>query len=77
MDKPESALEAAQRHVREGEERIAQQQGLIERLARDGHEHLLPAARELLAQIEHAHGLSCEHLERIEAKPPGALPDEP
>lgn len=73
VDKPENALEQAQHHVREGGTRITKQEGLIERLKRDGHENLLPAARALM---EDAQGLSCEHLKTEEAKPPGALSDE-
>ena len=76
MDSPESALEQAKRHVREGEERIAKQEGLIARLERDGHAALLPAARALLAQMQAAQALSCEHLKTEEANPPGPLPDQ-
>lgn len=76
VDKPESASEDTKRHVREGEERIAKQERLIAKLERDGHENSLPAARALLAQMKASQELSCEHLRRDEAKPPGALPDD-
>ena len=61
---PESALEQTQRHVREGAERIAKQEALIEELARDGHDAMLPDAREFLDQLKTIQALGVEHLAR-------------
>lgn len=58
---PETPLEVADRHVREGEERIAKQRALIAELERDQHGQLLPGARELLAQLEASQRLVREH----------------
>ena len=64
MESSESPLEQAQRHVTEGEQRIAKQKTLIEELKRDGHEDMLPAAHELLAQMQTVQRLGNEHLQR-------------
>ena len=57
----ESVLEMAARHVREGEEHIAKQRALIAELERDGHDNMLPAARELLATFEQTLATHREH----------------
>ncbi len=66
MESVENPLEQAQRHVTEGEQRVAKQQALIEELERDGHENMLPAARGLLAQMQSLQRLGREHLQREE-----------
>jgi hypothetical protein len=48
VNSPEDALAQAERHVREGEARIARQIALIEELDRKGHQHVADTARELL-----------------------------
>ena len=68
MKSAESPLEQTRRHVTEGEQRIARQETLIEELEQDGHANLLPAARELLAQLQSAQQLGREHLQREERK---------
>lgn len=62
MEHSESHLEQADRHVREGGERIARHKELIEKLRADDHEELLPDAEQLLRELEEAQRLSCEHL---------------
>lgn len=62
MEASESPLEAADRHVREGEERVAKQRTLIAELERDNHPTLLPVARALLAELEAALRWSQENL---------------
>jgi hypothetical protein len=52
MNSPEDALAQAERHIREGEARIARQIALIEKLDRDGHEHVADTARELLETFQ-------------------------
>ena len=68
MESSETPLEQTQRHVKEGEDRIAKQQALIAELAHDGHDGMLPAAQELLAQFNTTQQLSREHLEREQTK---------
>ena len=46
------------------------QQALVVELARDGHDDMLPAAQELLAQLNAAQQLGREHLERERLKAP-------
>ena len=65
----ETPLEQTQRHVTEGEARIAKQQALIERLERESRDHpMLPEARKLLADMHGFQELGEEHLEREKAK---------
>lgn len=64
--RPSPPLEAADRHVREGEERVARQRALIAELERDTHPALLPVARALLAELEAALRWSQENLRREE-----------
>lgn len=60
----ESPLEQAERHVREGAARIARQEVLLAELERDGHENLLPRAREALALFKSIQAVSEGHLAR-------------
>ena len=64
----ETKLEMAERHVREGAERITHQKDLIATLARDGHDRMLPRAYELLAQFEDVQAMSKAHLARYQAE---------
>ena len=68
MESAESPLQQTQRHVTEGEQRIGKQLALIEELERDGHVDMLPAARELLAQLQSAQQFGREHLQSEEHK---------
>jgi len=47
----ESALEQAERHVREGEEHVARQTALLAKLEQDGHEREAAEARALLGPV--------------------------
>ncbi len=64
----ETPLEQCQRHVTEGAERIVRQEALIVELERDGHEHMLPDARAMLATLQTSQMLGEEHLARETAK---------
>ena len=68
MELFEIHLEQEQRHVTEGEQHIAKQKALIEELERDGHENMLPAAREILAHMQKLQQQSREHLHREESE---------
>ena len=61
---PESAIEQAERHVREGEEHIAKQRALLAELEQQGHRHEADQARKTLAVLEESMRLHREHLER-------------
>ena len=58
----ETSLVMAERHVREGADRIARQKNLIAKLARDGHDRVLRQAHDLLAQFEGVQAMSEKHL---------------
>jgi hypothetical protein len=62
MDSRETLLEMAQRHVAEGEARVAQQMALIAELARDGHN--TARAQALLATLKGTLGIMCGILAR-------------
>ena len=49
---PEDALAQAERHVREGEARIARQIALIEELDRNGHQQAADTARTVLETFQ-------------------------
>ena len=69
MESLETPLEQTQRHVTEGEERMAKQEALIERLKQGGEESkMVPAAQELLGQMHEFQKLGTEHLDREKAK---------
>ena len=63
----ETLLAQAERHVREGQERISQQIELISRLENDGHDSLALMARELLATLTETQVAAHQHLERERA----------
>ena len=67
MTQPEDPLAQAERHVREGEERIVRQREIITELDKEGHECMAAEARQALA-IQQTLDLACEHpyLERGE-----------
>ena len=64
----ETLLAQAERHVREGQERISQQIELISRLENDGHDSLALMARELLATLTETQVAAHQHLERERAR---------
>lgn len=59
-------LALAERHVRESESRVSQQQALVEQLEREGHGSEL--ARTLLLEFEHSLELHRYDLSRIQAE---------
>ncbi len=75
MSSSETPLEQTQRHVTEGEARLAGQEALIARLEQEGNEEMLSAARGLLVQMREFQKLGQEHLEREKAKM--ASPNDP
>jgi uncharacterized coiled-coil protein SlyX len=69
MMAPETELQTAERHVREGERRIARQEALIRELDRGGH----PAAtaeiaRKVLAAMNESLVLARTHVARLKAQ---------
>jgi porphobilinogen deaminase len=63
MPAAETPLEIAERHVAEGEHRIARQKELIEELVRDKHDAVVHKARDILATLEESLRLARIHLE--------------
>ena len=61
----ETPQEQAQRHVLEGEERVARQRALIEEMDRDEHPVVADQARRILETMEQTLRLSRQHLEAI------------
>jgi Fe2+ or Zn2+ uptake regulation protein len=61
---PEDHLTQAQRHVREGEQRVADQRQRIAQLAADGHD--TTDAEALLATLEQTLALMRDHLAQVE-----------
>ncbi|AZO12913.1 hypothetical protein EN817_11335 [Mesorhizobium sp. M3A.F.Ca.ET.174.01.1.1] len=61
MPRRETQLEMAQRHVREGEERIARQRDLIERLAEHGH-----PTDEAVKMLQEFQAIQLEHITHLE-----------
>jgi hypothetical protein len=66
MAQQESLLEMAQRHVAEGEVRVARQTALVAELARDGHN--TARAEALLATLKNTLYLMCGVLARARAR---------
>ena len=64
MPNAETPVELARRHVTEGEQRVARQKTIVERLVKDGHEpRAVDKARLVLRTLEHSLRLAKEHLE--------------
>ncbi|MBL6455268.1 hypothetical protein JMJ55_08035 [Belnapia sp. T6] len=55
----------AERHVREGEARVARQERLIANLERDNHPERAIVGRQVLANLRWSQELSRGHLERL------------
>jgi hypothetical protein len=60
---PEDLLAMAQRHIREGEARVARQEEIIAILRRDGHAAAAARGEAVLVQMRRALDLSRRHLE--------------
>ena len=67
----ETALEQAQRHVREGEARVREQAQLVEGLKADGHD--FEEGEKLLKTMETNLDLARQHLKREEEDPEAAV----
>ena len=66
MDNPETSLEAAQRHVQEGKERVARQRAIVEEMERDRHIQAAAKARRIMATMEASLRLAQQHLDRLQ-----------
>jgi hypothetical protein len=66
----ETDLERARHHVEDGKQRITEQERIIARLERDGHEALLAEARALLAQMQEIQAQFEAHLVELEQDSP-------
>ena len=62
----ESPLAMAARHVMEGEERVARQQAIVERMLKAGYQREAPEATKLLETMKTTLRLAREHLRREE-----------
>jgi hypothetical protein len=69
----ETPLQMTERHVREGEQRIANQKALIARLKHVGNAVPIDAAVIFLEQMEDFQRLSVEHMHRERAKRPESI----
>jgi hypothetical protein len=65
-DRDESPLAMAARHVMEGEERIARQQAVVERMLKAGYQRQAAEAAKLLETMRTSLCLAREHLRREE-----------
>jgi hypothetical protein len=66
-DRHETALEVAQRHVCEGERRLARQARILDKMERDHHVRAAALAKRVLATMRAALDLQKRHLRQIEA----------
>ncbi|MDO9712490.1 hypothetical protein [Paracraurococcus lichenis] len=64
MALPENALTQAERHVREGEKRVARQISIIEELDRDNHPEAAARARAMLETLRETLELARAHVQR-------------
>ena len=62
MAPPEDSLAMAERHVREGEERVARQIAIVEEMDRDNHPQAAAMARVVLATLQATLALMRGHL---------------
>ena len=74
-EKAETALQMAQRHVNEGQKRIARQEALIAELVRDGHDHMLPEANDLLRRMQEFQAEAEQHVAQRLAESAGQKTD--
>jgi hypothetical protein len=66
----ETLLKKAERHVVEGEARVARQREILTRMVEHNHLNAALSARALLATMEHSLQLGREHLDRLRREPP-------
>jgi hypothetical protein len=64
----ETHRQMAWRHLIEGYDRIVRQELLIDRLVRDGHAQLLPAARQVLAELLEYQEAVRKHLDELDRR---------
>ena len=64
-EQPEDTIAMAERHIREGEARIARQIAVIEEMDRDNHPEAAARGRQVLVTLQRTLDLAREHL-RIE-----------
>ena len=62
MAKPKSHLEMAERHVREGEQRIAEMRARLDQLEAHGYANAADLARDLLKTLVQTQRLAEDHL---------------
>lgn len=74
MIRPEHPLARAERRVREGEERVARQAGVVEKLSDAGHEWAAETARVILASFEASLELARDRLRAVRARANGEPP---
>jgi len=67
----ETLLQLAERHVLEGEDRIARQRAIIATMERDHHPEVAERARSILATMEESLRLARQHFEAERLKPAG------
>lgn len=61
--RPETPLEQAERHVREGEARVSRQEEIIIEMERDHHSTTAETARKVLETLQKTLAVAREHLE--------------
>jgi hypothetical protein len=68
IDRPETVLEMARRHVLEGEERLARQIALVAKLERDNHTEAAVLGSKVLGAIRLSLDMSKRHLRNLESR---------
>lgn len=73
MNQPDASLTRSERHIRDGEERIARQIAIAEAMERDNHPYAAEQARKILATLQTSLDLAREYL-RLEQEDRGPKP---
>ena len=68
IDRPETVLEMARRHVLEGEERLVRQIALVAKLERDSHSEAAGMGSKVLKAIRVSLDMSKRHLRDLESR---------
>ena len=68
IDRPETVLEMARRHVLEGEERLARQIAIVAKLERDNYTEAAALASMVLGTIRLSLDMSKRHLRDLESR---------
>ena len=68
IDRPETTLEMARRHVREGEERLARQIAMVAKMERDNHTEAAALGSKVLEAIRLLLDMSRRHLRDLESR---------